>query len=142
MRRPLVYISGPISNGDALVLYANVNRFFAVEILLLRSGYAVLNPANDYISCVMAGDMTWEELMDKDETFISVADAVYQLDGWENSRGALEEFAAANKYAVPCAGSLSDLEEIFYGWEYPLERPPSGLKEPDWVERLPHNPDD
>lgn len=87
-RKTRVYISGKITGTTDFM-----QRFDAAEERLKAEGYAVLNPAkaNSY----MPEDTTWEEYMKVSLTLLQMADAIYMLDGWEDSKGARQEYNMA-----------------------------------------------
>ena len=90
----------------------NQHRFAVVENMLIRFGYAPINPASDAVAIGM-GDVTYDMLMEKDEALISKVDAVYLLPGHHESPGSLREVAFAAHYGVPCVQSLSELNDLF-----------------------------
>ena len=87
-RKPRVYISGKITGTIDFM-----KRFARAEEKLESRGYAVLNPAkaNSY----MPEDTTWDEYMKVSLTLLQMADAIYMLDGWEDSKGARQEYNTA-----------------------------------------------
>lgn len=80
----IVYISGPITGA------ANYRETFAAaEKRLKEKGYIVLNPA------ALPEGMTHEAYMQICLPMVQVADTVYMLPGWQESRGATAEHTAA-----------------------------------------------
>ena len=124
--RPVVYISGPITSGGGIPQVENQYRFSVVENMLLKRGYAPVNPASDALAIGMGG-ITYDVLMDKDEALISKCDAMYMLGGWEISPGAAMEYGFAQHHGVPVVENLDALDQIF--------------KE-DWVDALNEGPDE
>ncbi len=92
MNRKRVFISGPMSG------YANHNRpaFFEVAERLYRQGYEVVNPA------LLTGDTgkPWEWWMRRCIRLLAECDAIYQLEGWRNSRGARLEHINARELGL------------------------------------------
>ena len=43
----------------------------------------------------MPEDTTWDEYMKVSLTLLQMADAIYMLDGWEDSKGARQEYDMA-----------------------------------------------
>lgn len=89
-----VFISGPMTGYENY----NIDAFIAAERMLTDLGYSVFNPA------WMKFDENWQhdEIMAIDIQALSKCDMIYQLEGWESSKGALEEYqyAAAHRIAI------------------------------------------
>lgn len=81
-----IYISGPMSG---LPEY-NRPAFHKKEAELRAHGCRVLNPAK-------IGDLPYEMYWPINRAMLDGSDAIYMLDGWENSKGARKEFAHAVK---------------------------------------------
>jgi hypothetical protein len=94
MRLMRVYISGPITGCD------DINRpaFDAAEKSLKEMGYEVINPLNLFNMPLEEGsyNIPWEGYMRIDIKALCDCDAIYQLAGWENSRGATLEAIIAS----------------------------------------------
>ena len=81
-----VYVSGPMTGRP----YFNKLSFFRLDVTLRRVyGCEVLNPAT------MPDGLTWEEYMRLDLEMLRRATILYQLPGWEYSRGAVIEHDVA-----------------------------------------------
>ena len=87
-RKARVYISGKITGTTDFM-----DRFAKAEEKLKAEGYAVLNPA--HANSYMPEDTTWDEYMKVSLTLLQMADAIYMLDGWEDSKGARQEYDMA-----------------------------------------------
>lgn len=82
-----VYISGAITNNP------NYKEDFAnAEKLLKKHGFEVVNPA----SLGEVDGWTWEDYMKKDIKLLVDCDAIYLIDGWENSKGSRLEASLAS----------------------------------------------
>ena len=94
----IVFISGPITGMPDL----NIPAFNAADKKIRRTGAAVYNPA----SLPLGNDWQWY----MDQCFKAMQDctAIYQLLGWENSRGARIE----NEWALELGLSFITDSEI------------------------------
>ena len=91
-----IYICGPILNQPQ----GNRDAFFSAELRLLRAGFHPINPHNVArgLGFDPQGELPPKQLrlvMDAELAAIGCCDAIYLLRGWQNSRGAREELAAA-----------------------------------------------
>lgn len=81
-----IYLSGSISNDP------NFKEKFVLKAEELTSkGHNVYNPAQH------PPMFTWEQFMQLDLTALSFCDAIYLMNGWEQSKGAKIEHDAAKK---------------------------------------------
>lgn len=83
-----VYISGPITGHEDYML-----NFKDAETYLTEQGYIVFNPAA--VNSQMPTDTTYDEYMQIAMTMLAMCDAIYLLEGWEQSRGANREYGYA-----------------------------------------------
>lgn len=86
-----VYISGGITDVPNFE-----ENFQKAEDELRAAGYAVINPAKMYM-ILKPEDTTYEEYMTVDLLMLGMCGAIYQLKGWEESRGAQIEYEHALK---------------------------------------------
>lgn len=100
-RRARLYLSGPITGGDR-----NLNQYQAnvAHRLLLRAGYAVLNPMPTGVSPFAwqppeNGGITHAEWLESDCAWVEVADMILRLPG--ESAGADLEEKHARKFDIP-----------------------------------------
>lgn len=104
-RRKRVYISGPITRGDR---NWNVYQAFNAQRLLMRAGFAPLNPmASCCFPFAWEPDFPHELWMETDLPWVEVADAVLRLPG--ESQGADAECAFAREKGIPVYDSLAYL---------------------------------
>ncbi len=82
-----VYIAGPMTGHKD----CNRAEFFSIAADLKDLGYIVLNPAT------LPEGLKQGEYMDICLAMVRAASAIYMLKGYENSKGALTEFAYAEK---------------------------------------------
>lgn len=83
-----VYISGPIS-GTA----DYKKRFEKAEKELTAKGYEVINPVK--VAEILPATLSYHEYLTIDMALLSTAKAIYMLEGWQNSSGAIEEYKVA-----------------------------------------------
>lgn len=83
-----IYISGPITGTDDYM-----ERFAKAEQKLQAEGYTVFNPAK--VNAGMPEGTTYEEYMSIAYTLLKMADTIYMLRGWRNSKGAYSEYWVA-----------------------------------------------
>lgn len=85
-----IYISGPISGTTDYR-----QRFAKAEAELQEMGYDTINPAR--LGSV-ASDLTHKQYMKLCLKLLRMADAIYMLEGYEYSKGAMIEFRRAHVY--------------------------------------------
>ena len=83
-----IYISGAVTGTDDYL-----ERFARAEEQLKAQGFEVINPAA--INAVLPRSTSYEQYMDMSRLMLSFCDGVFMLNGWEQSRGAKQEFAWA-----------------------------------------------
>ncbi len=98
--KKIIYISGPIS-GD---VENNRCKFNDAAEELTFAGYTVLNPA------MLPSGLTELQYMQICQPMLMCADIIYLLPGWKSSKGALAEFALAQKLDIRI---VTDIEELF-----------------------------
>lgn len=80
-----VYIAGPMTG------YKNFNRkaFFEAAKKLEEIGWEPVHTAG------LPDDFTYEEYLERSLAVLEACDAIYLLEGWEESKGALMEYGYA-----------------------------------------------
>lgn len=84
-----IYISGGITGVDNFMEVFREEARYVEEM----TGWEVINPAE--ICNALPATYTWEEYMDICIPLLKNCQAIYMLEGWENSRGAVIEHTYA-----------------------------------------------
>ncbi|MCD8207848.1 MAG: DUF4406 domain-containing protein [Bacteroidales bacterium] len=83
-----VYISGAVTG----LPYEEAERVFAeAESKLLAEGYDAVNP----VKFGLNDGWEWQDYMTRDLEILKSCEAIYLLDGWEQSHGARTEYEFA-----------------------------------------------
>lgn len=88
------YISGPITGAKGYL-----RHFGAAEQALKNKGHEVINPTRN--SYVMPESASHAEYMKVSIAQLSCCEAILMLKGWEQSKGAREEFCYAVDHKMP-----------------------------------------
>lgn len=79
-----VYISGAITGIDDYM-----ERFSKAEKYLQQKGYSVVNPAKT--NATLPEDTLYEQYMVVSRALLNICEAVFFLNGWQQSNGARKE---------------------------------------------------
>ena len=85
-----IYLSGKITGTTDYM-----ERFATKQKDVESKGYEVINPA--LIHSYLPKSATWEEYMSLCYPMINMCDAIYFMDGWEDSKGAKIEYEYATR---------------------------------------------
>lgn len=81
-----IYISGPITNNPRYK-----EQFAEAAVKIKELGHEPINPVN--LQCVLDPLTTsWDEYMTVCIPLLSICQGIYMLDGWQSSKGAVQEF--------------------------------------------------
>ena len=106
-----IYISGKITNN------ANYKADFeAAELALKIAGFQPVNPAEEKLP----DGATWADYMRHDIKLLCDCDAIYMLDGWQESAGAKIEHKLARKLGIEIIYEIS--KKPVYNAEYRREQ--------------------
>lgn len=83
-----VYISGKITGTSDYI-----DRFEDIERQLYEEGHEVVNPARE--NAHLPKGTPWETYMAESLKMLCECDAIYLMDGWRESRGAVLEAMVA-----------------------------------------------
>ena len=107
-----IFIAGPIGCGgqaDNMQFLHNIGRFLDAWGNLTAHGFAAFCPAADYQIAMRCKRLTIEQLQQASLAWLRVSDAVYLLDGWEQSPGTARELATAAELGIPAFQEVADL---------------------------------
>jgi hypothetical protein len=105
-----IYLAGPLSGPESSYL-ANVHRFMEAAQAIRKAGFSCFNPALDVLTGIMAAEpMTYDAYFDNNAAWVSAADAIYLMPGWEQSEGCKREKAIAEACDIPVFTKMEDLE--------------------------------
>ena len=85
-----IFISGPMTGHDSF----NRPAFNSTSDALSLAGYIVLNPA------ILPDGLTQAQYMQIDLTMLQCCDAIFMLNNWDDSAGAMAEHALAMKLGL------------------------------------------
>lgn len=91
-RKPVVYISGPMSGYENY----NFGEFNRVAYSLRSLGHSVVNPADFGAK----ENQNWRDCLIRDLNALGHCDVLIQLDGHEASKGACLEAHVAREYGI------------------------------------------
>ena len=91
----MIYISGKITGTDDYL-----ERFNRAENMLSTYSAPIVNPAK--VNSMMPMGTTYQQYMDMSMCMLRMCDAIYMLDGWRESNGAVLEhqYAKINNYMI------------------------------------------
>jgi hypothetical protein len=112
MKRPMIYVAGPISTGGDIP--GNTHQGVMVAEELRRVGFITFCPHLSVFTEMVCGSRPWQEWIDYDEEVILRCDALYRMPG--ASRGADHEEAFCRERGIPVFKSLGDLIEWRDRW--------------------------
>ena len=91
-----VYIAGKITGNDSYI-----EQFEKAEKILKASGYAVINPVKNL-------GFTYKDYIDMGLSELSKCDAIYLLENYEESNGALLELSYAKTVGMKVMYSFDE----------------------------------
>jgi hypothetical protein len=93
----LIYIAGAL-NGDAPTYIRNAHKMTEYANKVMKEGFAVYNPANDFIQGIVSGELEYIDYVKNTMAFMLVCDAVALVpDNHINSNGTRQEIVTARK---------------------------------------------
>jgi hypothetical protein len=107
----LIYCAGPLSATEVNYI-KNVHRNIQTSIKIKKAGYSVVTPSNDLLVGLQAGDYGYEDYANNALQIMKRCDIVYLDEGWEKSKGCLQEKVIAEKYNIPVVLSFYELNTV------------------------------
>lgn len=116
-----VYIAGAMSSPDPVKFLENLRKGIRVSAEALVAGYSVFSPFIDFqMFLALQGDehVSGDMIKLSSIEWMTVAEAVLLVPGWEHSKGTLKELEVAMALGIPIYRSLEQLEkEVKQGGE-------------------------
>lgn len=106
MRKPMIYVAGPISTGGDIL--GNTRRGIQVGEQIRRGGFVPFIPHLSVYQEILTGTVSWEEWLTYDEEIILRCDGVFRMEG--ASKGADREVEFAKRHGIPVFQTLGAME--------------------------------
>jgi len=106
-----VYVAGPYSADNVLDVLRNIGRGEKMCALLFKLGFAPFCPWHDknYVWDNPECDFTVEQFYNYSMKWLEVSDAVFLMQGWQESEGSCEEMKRAHELDIPVFETLTEL---------------------------------
>ncbi|MDD5048077.1 MAG: DUF4406 domain-containing protein [Methanoregulaceae archaeon] len=113
MRRPVLYLSGPLSHPDPHHgIELNILRASEIALKCWDRGWAVICPHKNCAGFQHYDHIPWRAWIEGDIEIMLRCDAVLMLPGWQDSDGAREEHFVAIKERIPVFYCEDEQSEI------------------------------
>lgn len=110
MAPPLVYVSGPYTNG---IIIKNIEAAEAVSVQLMRNGFDVICPHKNTGGYEKYEDIPYDQYIAMDLNILERCDAIYMMSNWRESNGAKIEMQRALEKGIPVIlGENHSIEEF------------------------------
>lgn len=94
----VIFVSGPYRANNLQGVLANIRKARKVSLKLWLEGWAAICcHSNTALFDGAAPDNIW---LEGDLEILRRCDAIYMIDGWENSEGAISEFKLAQELGL------------------------------------------
>lgn len=88
-----IYISGPITGTTGYM-----ERFQEIEDRMAAAGIVAINPAK--VNAQLPNTLSHAEYMKTSLAMLDMCEAIYMLDGWQQSKGCSIEFEYAYEHGI------------------------------------------
>ena len=85
-----VYCAGPYNSNNVLGVLNNIKKGIETSCKLIENGFAPFCPWLDH-HFQLHSDISLNTFKEMSMEWLRVSDAVYMVEGWEESRGAIAE---------------------------------------------------
>jgi len=106
-----VYVAGAYSADNVLDVLKNIGRGEEVSAELFLLGFAPFCPWHDksYVILNWRLNYTVQQFYDYSIAWLEVSDAMFLVEGWEDSKGTLKEIEIAKELGIPVFENICDL---------------------------------
>lgn len=106
-----IYIAGAL-NSDACGYIQNLSRMTKFANKIMRLGFAVFSPGNDFIQGVVSGKLHYDDYFNNSQELLRASDAMFVVPGSEKSEGVARERAVAEQLGIPVFETIDGLVEF------------------------------
>ena len=110
--RKRIYIAGKL-NDMAVDYLHNVHKMMDAAETVRLAGFAPFVPALDLLMGIKFGYKNYEDYFNIGQAWLTVADAILLVPGWESSKGTAKEINLAESLGIPIFDNLDDLNKHF-----------------------------
>lgn len=114
-KKLLVYTAGPYSGKDGNEINANILKARESAIKLWEYGFAVICPHQNTARFEIDCHIPYEDYIIGDLRILEQCDALFMIEGWEQSEGAKKEHDHAISLEIPV---FTDIHKIFMWSEH------------------------
>ena len=104
-----IYIAGKL-NDDACGYIKNVHKMIHWAEKVRKLGFAVFVPGLDFLQGVTFGNWEYNDYFDNSQPWLDVADAMFLVPGWQESKGTKREIERAKEKGISVFDDLEELE--------------------------------
>ena len=95
-----IYLAGKL-NALSVDYLKNVSNMIKGAEKARKQGHAVFNPCLDLLMGIVFGNYEYEDYVNNNMAWLEVADEVWVLPEWENSKGTRAEIERAKELNIP-----------------------------------------